>query len=31
MNDRPNDRPLLACVGLWGLAVAIIIYRPLGI
>src|SRR4029079_14869925 len=25
-----NDRPLLACVGLWGLAVAIIIYRPLG-
>ena len=26
-----DDRPLLACVGLWGLAVAIIIYRPLGI
>jgi 4-hydroxybenzoate polyprenyltransferase len=25
-----NDRPLLACVGLWGLAVAIIIYRPFG-
>jgi 4-hydroxybenzoate polyprenyltransferase len=25
-----NDRPLLACVGLWGLAVAVIIYRPLG-
>jgi 4-hydroxybenzoate polyprenyltransferase len=25
-----NDRPLLACVGLWGLTVAIIIYRPLG-
>jgi 4-hydroxybenzoate polyprenyltransferase len=26
-----NDRPLLACVGLWGLTVAIIIYRPLGL
>ena len=25
-----NDRPLLVCVALWGLAVAIIIYRPLG-
>ena len=26
-----NDRPLLACVGLWGLAVVVIIYRPFGI
>ena len=26
-----NDRPLLACVALWGLAVAVIIYRPFGI
>lgn len=25
-----NDRPLLLCVALWGLAVALIIYRPLG-
>lgn len=25
-----TDRPLLACVGLWGLAVVAIIYRPLG-
>ena len=23
-----NDRPLLACVALWGIAVAIIIYGP---
>ena len=26
-----NDRPLLACVALWAVAVAVIIYRPLGI
>ena len=26
-----NDRPLLACVALWGLAVVVIIYRPFGI
>ena len=26
-----NDRPLLACVGLWALAVVVIIYRPFGI
>jgi 4-hydroxybenzoate polyprenyltransferase len=26
-----NDRPLLACVALWALAVAVIIYRPFGI
>jgi 4-hydroxybenzoate polyprenyltransferase len=26
-----NDRPLLVCVALWGLTVAVIIYRPLGI
>jgi 4-hydroxybenzoate polyprenyltransferase len=26
-----NDRPLLACVGLWGLAVVVIIYRPFGL
>ncbi len=26
-----NDRPLLACVALWGLSVVVIIYRPLGI
>jgi 4-hydroxybenzoate polyprenyltransferase len=26
-----NDRPLLVCVALWGLAVAIIIYRPFGL
>ena len=26
-----NDRPLLACVAMWGLAVAVIIYRPFGI
>ena len=26
-----TDRPLLACVALWALAVALIIYRPLGI
>jgi len=25
------DRPLLACVGLWVVAVAVIIYRPLGV
>jgi hypothetical protein len=25
-----TDRPLLACVGLWGLAVVAIIYRPFG-
>jgi hypothetical protein len=24
-----NDRPLLACVALWALAVALIIYGPL--
>jgi len=26
-----NDRPLLACVALWAVAVAVIIYRPFGI
>jgi 4-hydroxybenzoate polyprenyltransferase len=26
-----NDRPLLACVALWGAAVVVIIYRPFGI
>jgi 4-hydroxybenzoate polyprenyltransferase len=26
-----NDRPLLACVALWGIAVVVIIYQPLGI
>jgi 4-hydroxybenzoate polyprenyltransferase len=26
-----NDRPLLACVALWGIAVVVIIYRPFGI
>jgi 4-hydroxybenzoate polyprenyltransferase len=26
-----TDRPLLACVALWALAVAIIVYRPLGL
>jgi hypothetical protein len=26
-----TDRPLLLCVALWGLTVAVIIYRPLGI
>jgi 4-hydroxybenzoate polyprenyltransferase len=26
-----NDRPLLACVALWALAVTVIIYRPFGI
>jgi 4-hydroxybenzoate polyprenyltransferase len=26
-----TDRPLLACVALWALAVALIIYRPLGL
>jgi len=26
-----NDRPLLACVALWGLAVVVIIYRPFGV
>lgn len=26
-----TDRPLLVCVALWGLTVALIIYRPLGI
>jgi 4-hydroxybenzoate polyprenyltransferase len=26
-----NDRPLLACVALWAIAVAVIIYRPFGI
>ena len=26
-----NDRPLLACVALWGLAVVVIIYRPVGV
>jgi 4-hydroxybenzoate polyprenyltransferase len=26
-----NDRPLLACVALWALAVAVIIYKPFGI
>jgi 4-hydroxybenzoate polyprenyltransferase len=26
-----NDRPLLACVALWGVAVVVIIYRPFGI
>jgi hypothetical protein len=25
-----TDRPLLACVGLWGLTVALILYSPLG-
>lgn len=25
-----NDRPLLACVGLWALSVALILYTPLG-
>jgi 4-hydroxybenzoate polyprenyltransferase len=25
-----TDRPLLACVGLWGLSVALILYSPLG-
>ncbi len=26
-----NDRPLLVCVGLWAIAVVVIIYRPFGI
>jgi 4-hydroxybenzoate polyprenyltransferase len=26
-----NDRPLLACVALWGIAVVVIIYKPFGI
>ena len=26
-----TDRPLLVCVALWGIAVALIIYRPIGI
>lgn len=26
-----NDRPLLVCVGLWALAVVIILYRPFGV
>jgi 4-hydroxybenzoate polyprenyltransferase len=26
-----NDRPLLACVALWGVAVVVIIYKPFGI
>ena len=26
-----NDRPLLACVALWGIAVVVIIYQPLGV
>ncbi len=26
-----NDRPLLACVALWGIAVVVIIYRPFGV
>jgi hypothetical protein len=26
-----NDRPLLACVALWALAVVMILYRPFGV
>jgi hypothetical protein len=25
-----TDRPLLACVALWGVAVVLIVYRPFG-